>query len=131
MKMPKDTLTVQQPLKFRKCAANQNRIDKNKEAVLAVLREFKELKSIEIAEKTGLPQKAINQLLRRLRDAGKIFNVLSTEPYAVNIWGITEFGLAPATIKPLPDLDKEHERWVEFCNVKKVTYNPWGKPCQS
>ena len=67
MKMPKDTLTAQRPLKFRKCTANQNRTDKNKEIVLAVLQEFKELKAIEIVEKTGLSQKAVNQLLRRLR----------------------------------------------------------------
>lgn len=130
MKMPKDTLTAQRPLKFRKCTANQNRINKNKEIVLAVLQEFKELKSIEIVEKTGLSQKAVNQLLRRLRDAGKIFSFRPPEPYAVNIWGITEFGVEP-NIKPLPNLDEEHENWVKLVNSKKVTYNPWGKPCQS
>lgn len=130
MKMPKDTLMVQQPLKFKKCAANQARIDKNKETVLAVLREFKELKSIEIAEKTGLSQAAVKQLLRRLCAAGKVFSFLGTKPYAVKLWSITEFGFAPATTKPLPNLDKEHEKWIEIVNSKKITYNPWGKPCQ-
>ena len=130
MKMPKDTLMTQPPLKFRKCAANQARIDKNKETVLAVLREFKELKTIEITEKTGLPQKTVLQLLRRLRDAGKIFKSLPPEPYAKSIWSITEFGSEPS-VKPLPSLDEDHEKWIESVNSKKVTYNPWGKPCQS
>ena len=108
-----------------KCKREIERINKNKEAILAVLNTCENMSSADIAEATGLPLRTVIQTLIGLRREGEVSSILYNKNRNIRIWTVKKAN-SKNSDKPYPDLDKEHAEWVKQVKAKS-RYNPLGK----
>ena len=89
--------------------------EKNMQVILGVLSKNKQgLYAADLAELTGLTLRQCAKILTMLRDQGKVSQLGARQ----------EWTLAPKQEPIYPNLDAEHEEWL---NVKKPRFNPWGQ----
>jgi predicted transcriptional regulator len=83
------------------------------------------LLSAEIAKTTGINVNNIKRLLIGLRAKGLVFSKDLKERSHTHIWSTTNTPPPPPPVVttdiPYPNLDKDHEKWL---NTKKPVYNP-------
>ena len=89
--------------------------EENMQVILDMLSKNKQgLYATDLAELTGLTLRQCAKILTMLRDQGKVSQLGTRQ----------EWTLAPKQEPIYPNLDAEHEEWL---NVKKPRFNPWGQ----
>ena len=89
--------------------------EENMQVILELLSKCKSgLHASDLADLTGLTLRQCAKILTMLRDQGKVSQLGTRQ----------EWTLAPKQEPIYPNLDAEHEEWL---NVKKPRFNPWGQ----